>query len=179
MPFDSRLNKVSISRIEKGVIASRYFFELNPTTLPRKRSVDYIDLYAPGTPSGQAEFVKSQSESIDLSFMVTANSTQTKRLPDEGILQDLAEIESWTLPAFDPFLEDIFELAPPPTLLLTWGNRTWKCTCRSISIDEVLHNNALLPMIANVRCSLVAHFDSFEELGAYIVQLAEYRLGFR
>lgn len=166
--------KVTITRIENAQLVSVYTFTLNPSVFDRSRAVKFTDLYAPGTTSGQAQFVSVDSEQLTLKLKLSSTRRGGEFGP-EGILPDLEEIESFALPALSPFLADNYQYTPPPTLLLTWGSRTWQCTVRQIDISELLHNKYLAPILADVTLKLTAHLNSFDQLRSYLGKKAAER----
>lgn len=172
----SKRAKGSISRIEQGRIVSTYTFQMNPSDLSRSRDTNWADLTAPGTTSNQAMFINVGNETIQLKlFLATLRSGV--RQEQKGILSDIAEIESWGLPSLDVFAASQYEYIPPPTLIFSYGTRSWMCTARSIKVNETMHDNDLYPMVADVDITLKTHHDTFQQLSASLNDLWMNRQG--
>ena len=101
-------------------------------------------------------------------FNIITTIAEHYELHYSGVLADIAEIESWGLPSLDLFLEDDTQFISPPTLLFSYGKRTWECVATDISISETQHDKALNPTLAVARVTLRTKHDSFSGLRGYI-----------
>lgn len=171
------VQRVTISRIENGAVVSTWPFEMNPTTLDWNRSANWVDLRAPGTTSNQAMFVNCSNVELTLKFLIAEYGKETTlRVIDspDGFTFDatfanktmiqMAEVESWTLPSLDRFSQNQYQYIPPPSLVLTWGARQWKCYCSRVEFSEVLHNNDLQPIVVECTATFRTFHDTFTEL---------------
>lgn len=176
-PLRGPVQRVTISRIENGAVVSTWPFEMNPTTLDWGRSANWVDLRAPGTTSNQAMFVNCSNIEFTLKFLIAEHGksaalrvidspdgfTIDESFANKTMIQ-MAEVESWTLPSLDRFSQNQYQYIPPPSLVLTWGSRQWKCYCSKVDFSEVLHNNDLQPIIVECTATFRTFHDTFTEL---------------
>lgn len=175
--------RASISRIENGRIINVWEFMFNPNALNRSRRVVWDFMKSPGGIGSVAEFVRTDDQSISFDIFLAArrsgqNLLQRNQSSDSGLRAELAEIESWTLPSLDLFLEDDTQFISPPTLVFSFGKRTWECVATGVSVKETQHDLDLNPTLAVVSVQLQTKHDSFAGIRREMNSLYTDRVGF-
>ena len=173
--------KSTISRVQNGSIVSTFQFHFNPGTINRSREAKYDFMNSPGTAGSSAEFVRTDDQTVGLKILLAAtrkgNLTTSQRLVTraKGIRPELAEMESWTLPAFEDFLVDETNYIQPPTLIFSFGERSWEVVCLQCSIREFQFDSNLNPTLAEVNLRLKTKSTSIRGLKSQIQALYQDR----
>lgn len=165
------LTKGTLSRIENGVVASTFVLHFNPPNIDRRRVAHWVDMDAPGTAGALAQFVRVENQTIDLMLYLAASRSGVNA-DFLGVNAEIAELESLMLPSLDQFLENSTHYVPPPTIMFSYGPRTWTCTVREFSAKETEHSIRLYPTQATVNLKLRTHSSSFEALRAEMAHYA-------
>lgn len=174
----SKATRGSIIKLVNGNPVFPVFeFPLNPKEITRNRSVKWDFLNSPGTCASVAEWVRTDDQTIKFSLLIAARSSTFNReyKSSLGVLPDIAEIESWTMPDLDTMIDNPFQYIPPPMCVLTLGPRSWKCVVEDYTIKEKIFKHDLTPILCEVDISLRTVVGSFNDILASAISLRNFR----
>lgn len=158
--------RATVNRVEGGSIASTWSFMFNPREINRSRKTIWDFMNAPGAVGSAAEFVRVDDQMITFEIFLAANRSgldenQIKVYNKYGIRQEIAEIESWGLPSLEMYIADDTQFISPPTLIFSYGGRSWECVMTNVSIKEYQHDVNLNPTLATASVTLQTKHASF------------------
>lgn len=172
-----RVDRVKIYKIsDQGLEPTPFEFTLNPNSLERSRKVDWIMLNSPGSAGGLSEFVKVNDQNIKLEILLASNRANSEQHEKRyGVIPQLAYLESLTIPNLDLFLTDNAQFVQPPSILLVWGERSFRGEVHNITISEMEYDNKLNPVLAKVSLDIVTSHVTFSgivnEMDQYAINI--------
>ena len=129
-----------IKNLSTGVIKK---FLYNPTTFGTARSIDYVEISAPGSSYPHFQYTKGGNKSIKLDlFLKDKSKGDTKSYV--SFIEGLTPTESSTS-----------KFKKPPLVLFAFGSFVEKCIVTDVDIEYEEFDSSLNPIQAKVSLGLV------------------------
>lgn len=150
-------------------------FQFNPTQLSDKRAITYASLGAPGLLMPGRQYTQGGDRTISFNVRIDGSvegpaDAESQILKDEdgGIMPELNKYRAFLYPETPRWIEargsfvPLYDLAAndplfksPPSAVFGFGERVIKCIVTDVSITELLFNQQLAPLRADVSVTLV------------------------
>ena len=173
-----RLTKGTITSFDsRGTNIDVYKFAINPNSINISGGVDYTDHVAPGMFGGPQQYVKTPNISISFDlFLATRRTLHPFSSNDDNneipsIVQDIARIQSWFMPAINEYAADTdnLQFISPPRLYLNYGPHSLPVRGKSWKLNETQHDKQLNAEIATMSVEFVSDFQTTSDVTNYVV----------
>lgn len=162
-----------------------YKFGINPSSINISGGVDYTEHIAPGMFGGPQQYVKTQNINISFELFLATRRTLHPFASNEdnndipSIVQDIARIQSWFMPAINEYAADVdnLQFVSPPRLHLNYGPHSLPVRGKSWKLNETQHDKRLNAEIATMSVEFVSDFQTDSDVAKYVLGVSTRRTG--
>lgn len=165
--------KAWFARLIDGEIISLFPFQYNPTTINRERNVGFALVSPPGSPLPTANFQSISGDAI--SFTMLLDATSDYREENEGVGAQKAELESYTQPEIERFINELGQFISPPEVLFGFGADSWRVIIPRMGFRDVRFNGNGFTTRCFVDIRAQTYFSHPSEVQAHLSRVDRLR----
>jgi hypothetical protein len=167
------ISKAWFARLKNGEIKTLFPFQFNPSSLDRTRDVGYAFITPPGSILPTAVFLGIAGDTISLNMLLDATSGYSDS--KEGVNAQKAELESYTQPDIESYINTLGQFIPPPEVRFGYGADSFKVIITKLKFHDSRFNIDGYPTRTTAEMEMRTYYTSQAEIRQRLARLEALR----